>query len=318
MERSLTENQELELLSALDSRAESPLKFAYVGSGHTKWIDIAKKSRKKHTVQFEENLLKIESLPFIFREMDKHTKTVNIIDFGCGDGIPILPILKYVQHIPTVRYIPIDISNNMIIKAERTVQKKNRNVEVTPILFDFERGEILEDILRYTKTQHTKNYFFLLGNTLGNFNNTEKILSNLKLSMFPDDRLIIGNQVSNVLASSKLVGYYHTREVYNLTASTLKTYGMNCGFEEYNTRWNGEERQIEMFLSLQKKRGIVIAGHTVTFEEGEEILLAISKKFAEESLAEVFNKAGFRIDSFTTNNKKNTCVISIAPSRYKS
>ena len=46
MTKGLTIIQELELLSALESRGESPLKFAYIGTGYRNWIEIANKSRE--------------------------------------------------------------------------------------------------------------------------------------------------------------------------------------------------------------------------------------------------------------------------------
>lgn len=269
----LTKIQELELLSALESRAESPLKFAYIGEGHKRWIEIAKKSRESHEIQFLEDLLKRESLPFIFRRIDEKTKIVNIVDFGCGDGVPMIPIFEYVKNIPTIstiRYIAVDISRDMLAEAEKTIKNYFPKIENIPIFFDFEKGEILGKVLRLSKVSSTQNYFFLLGNTLGNFDNTEKVLSNLKLSMFPDDQLIIGNQVSNVLAAPKFVEYYHVEEVFNLVASTLKNYGMNCSFQEYDVRWNTVKRQIEMFLKLEKDKQIAIAGQNVYFEKGEE------------------------------------------------
>lgn len=318
MKQNLTKNQELELLSALDSRAESPVKFSYIGEGYQKWIDIAAKSREEHSVQFEENLLKIESLPFVFRGVTKDTTTVNLIDFGCGDGVPMLPIIQYLQDSVSVRYIAVDISQSMIDEAEKTIREQFPQVEIVKVLFDFEKGEILEDILQLTKAAYTRNYFFLLGNTLGNFDNTENILANLKLSMFSEDSLIIGNEVSNLLASSKFVEYYRAREAFDFVSSTLRDCGMNCSFDEYTVRWNADAKQIEMALKLQEDKEITIAGYPVLFEKGEEILLAISKKFAEETIVEVFNNVGFRVDLFTTNKKKNTCIVAVTPTRYKS
>ncbi|NTW89595.1 MAG: L-histidine N(alpha)-methyltransferase [Candidatus Moranbacteria bacterium] len=314
----LNENQELELLSALDSRAVSPLKFAYVGDGYRRWIEIAEKSRSEHSIQFEENLLKTESLPYMLREVDSDVDTVNIVDFGCGDGIPMIPVLEFLRTKATVRYIPVDISPKMLDEAEKNLTERFPDVQIIKVLFDFEKGEILEQILKLTKEKRTKNYFFLLGNTLGNFENTEKILTDIKLSMFPNDTLIIGNQISNLLASQKFIEYYRTEEVFNLVSATLKGYDMDCSFEEYSVRWNRNLKQIEMVLTMNSDKAINIAGHRVEFEKGEEILLAISKKFAEETIVETFNNIGFRIDFFTANKRKNACIVSVTPTRYKS
>ena len=315
---SLTKTQELELLSSLESRAESPLKFAYIGNGYEKWIKIAQKSRETHDLEFEEDLLKKESLPFIFRDINGETTTVNIVDFGCGDGVPMLPIFEYLSNIKNVNYIPVDISQTMIDEATKTIKGKFPEVSIIPVLFDFEKGEIIEKILQFSRDDNTRNYFFLLGNTIGNFDNTEKVLSNLKMSMFSDDHLIIGNQISNLLNTPKITEYYKTKEVFDWTTLTLKNYGMDCNQSEFEARWNNEKRQIEGFLKMGKDKTIAIAGRQLSFEKNEEILLFISKKYIEESIVEMLNRAGFRIDLFTTNIKKDNCIISVSPSRYKS
>ena len=321
MTKGLTIIQELELLSALESRGESPLKFAYIGTRYRNWIEIANKSRENHQIKFKEDVLKRESLPFILHGIDREIGIVNIIDFGCGDGLPMVPIFKYLKsilHISTLRYIPVDISKSMLEEAQKTIRKNFSKIEILPVVFDFEKGEILEKILKLGRNENNRNYFFLLGNTLGNFNNTEEVLLNLKLSMFSNDHLIIGNQIANTIASSKWIEYYHSIEVFNLVAGTLKSYGMKCEFDEFNVRWNAQRKQIEMLLMLNKDKQIDIARHTVRFEKNEEILLAVSKKFAEETIVEIFNRVGFRIDLFTTNVQKDTCIISVTPTRYKS
>lgn len=229
-----------------------------------------------------------------------------------------VPVLEFLRDRSRVRYIPVDISPKMLDEAEKNLLERFPDLNIIKVPFDFEKGEILETILKLTKEKRTRNYFFLLGNTLGNFENTEKILTDIKLSMFPNDTLIIGNQISNLLASQKFIEYYRTEEAFNLVSATLKGYEMDCSFEEYSVRWNGNLKQIEMVLTMKSDKTVEIAGHRVEFEKGEEILMAISKKFAEETIVETFNNVGFRIDFFTANRKKNTCIVSVTPTRYKS
>ncbi|MFA6252169.1 MAG: L-histidine N(alpha)-methyltransferase [Candidatus Paceibacterota bacterium] len=320
MDKNLSKTQELELLSSLESRAESPLKFGYIGDGYDKWVKIAQKSRENHDLEFEEDLLKKDSLPFIFREINEKTETVNIIDFGCGDGIPMFPIFEYLigTGIKDINYIPVDISWAMLEGATKNIKEKFDSINITPILFDFEKGEIIEKILQISRNETTHNYFFLLGNTIGNFDNTEKVLSNLKMSMFSDDYLVIGNQISNLINTSKIIKYYQEKEKFEFFIRILQNYGMKCNPEEYTIRWNEKKKQIEGFLVLSEDKKVTIAERTLNFEKGEEILLFISKKYIEESIVEMLNKAGFRIDLFTTNKKKDNCIISVSPTRYRS
>jgi uncharacterized SAM-dependent methyltransferase len=318
--KDLTKSQELELLSALESRAESSIKFAYIGDGCERWRKVAEKSRENMGLEYEEDLLKRDSLPFIFRNITKETDLINIIDFGCGDGVPILPIFEHLVSlsVPNINYIPVDISQSMLDLATQTIKDKFSSISISPILFDFEKGEIIEKILQFPRNKNSHNYFFLLGNTIGNFDNTEKVLSNLKMSMFSDDYLIIGNQISNLLNTSKIVNYYQDKDKFDFFVRILQNYGMECRFEELLIKWNEKEKQIEGFLVLEKDRSIVINERVLTFEKNEEILLFISKKYIEESIVEILNRAGFRIDLFTTNTKKDNCIISVSPTRYRS
>ena len=190
------------------------------------------------------------------------------------------------------------------------------NIEIKPILIDFEKGSFPE-ILINSENKKSYNYCFFLGNTLGNFSDTGRILSNFKDSLFSTDYLIIGNELSNLQAINKMIEYYKDEVCYEADVSVLKYYGFKDSDATYNARWNGTRRQIESYIVLQNDVEFNIAGSILKFEKGEEILTSISKKFAEEDLIKIVNEIGFRIQLFTTNKEKRHCILSVNPSRYR-
>lgn len=318
---SLTISQELELLSSLEAHGSVPLKFSYLGDGYQKWINIAKMSRKSGGVEKIENELLTENLSFVFEELkNNNSKEFNIVDLGCGDGKPIESVFSYLEKNNflkkyKVTYIPIDISQNMLDHATNHISKKF-NVKTKPTLIDFEKGSFPE-VLISANNKKSFNYCFFLGNTLGNFSDTGRILSNFKDSLFSTDYLIVGNELSNLHAINKIVDYYKDKSVYELVINILKHYGYKDSDGDFNVRWNENRKQIEGYLILNRDIEFEIAKSKIEFERNEEILLFISKKYVEEDLIKIFNEIGFRIHLFTTNREKRHCLLSINPSRYK-
>lgn len=318
---SLTISQELELLSSLEAHGSVPLKFSYLGDGYQKWINIAKMSRKSGGVEKIENELLTENLSFVFEELkNNNSKEFNIVDLGCGDGKTIESVFSYLEKNNflkkyKVTYIPIDISQNMLDHATNHISKKF-NVKTKPTLIDFEKGSFPE-VLISANNKKSFNYCFFLGNTLGNFSDTGRILSNFKDSLFSTDYLIVGNELSNLHAINKIVDYYKDKSVYELVINILKHYGYKDSDGDFNVRWNENRKQIEGYLILNRDIEFEIAKSKIEFERNEEILLFISKKYVEEDLIKIFNEIGFRIHLFTTNREKRHCLLSINPSRYK-
>ncbi len=317
----LTVSQELELLSSLEAHGSVPLKFSYLGEGYLKWISLAKMSRESGGVEQIENDILIQNLPFIFKSLkDTNAQEFNIVDLGCGDGKPIESVFSYLKKEGffekyKINYIPIDISQNMLDYATKFISSKF-DLETKPHLIDFEKGSFPE-ILISSGDKKSYNYCFFLGNTLGNFLDTGRVLSNFKDSLFSTDYLIIGNELSNLHAINKIIEYYKDKAAYDLVITTLKYYGYHDSDGEFNVRWNEGKKQIEGYLVLNKDVQFNIANSKINFEKNEEILLFISKKFVEEDLIQIFNEIGFRIHLFTTNKEKRHCILSINPSRYK-
>ena len=119
----LTKRQEAELVTAIQGRGEIPLKFTYLGKGAQNWDAIARQRTEGSGINSVEGMLLKKRLNDFISTVDKK-QNINIIDIGCGNGVPILPILdKLKEEGISFTYVPMDISQEMLALAIDTVKK---------------------------------------------------------------------------------------------------------------------------------------------------------------------------------------------------
>ena len=135
-----TKRQESELITAIKGRGEIPLKFVYLGKGVYNWVKIAKSRLEKGGINNAEALL-LKKRVAEFLNTIPDSKEINVIDIGCGDATPCLPILeKLKEKNIKFNYVPIDISKEMLDIAVNTVTSKFKGTNCKPFELDFELG----------------------------------------------------------------------------------------------------------------------------------------------------------------------------------
>jgi len=202
-----TKRQEAELITSIQGRGEIPLKFAYLGEGAKNWEAIASERMKSDGgINLTEcNLLKNRVRDFI--ESFGDIKKINVIDLGCGDGTPVFPILDELEKQGIeFRYVPIDISSEMLNLAEKNIKKKF-SCEIIKKLFDFELGNF-SDITYDLKSEGHLNFLCFLGSTVGNFSDRNRILTNMRDSMGANDFLVVGVEMTNFFKINKIIPHY--------------------------------------------------------------------------------------------------------------
>ena len=127
LDQILTSSQKAELYASLSSRNEIPYKFTYLGEGANLWdehYNISINSEDK-LISNEYNLI-LENLEGIIYKF-KNYSTINLIDIGCGNGLPVIPIInKLTEFGFKVKYTAIDISKRMI-EIDKEVLLNNLN-----------------------------------------------------------------------------------------------------------------------------------------------------------------------------------------------
>jgi uncharacterized SAM-dependent methyltransferase len=311
----LTKRQEAELVTAIQGRAEIPLKFAYLGEGAYNWDRIAReRSGEGGGINSAEGALLTKKVNDFLGAIDAK-KGVNVIDIGCGNGVPVLPILEHLHAAKvSFTYVPLDISQEMDI-ASKTVIKRFPGTKCKPVQMDFELGQF-SDITYDLKENGSANLMLFLGSTLGNHSDLSRVLTNFRDSMTSKDFLIIGIELTNLAKVSSIVPHYTNAAVKKLLLPIPTELGISSSSYIYEASWNEKYSQVECRIILKKDIKVKIANEHFTLGKNESILVARSIKFTEYTATKLFSDVGFRTELLTTAQDRGYLLTMIQPTRY--
>lgn len=311
-----TRRQEFELITAIKGRGEIPLKFAYLGEGAKNWNNIAKQRSTKGGINTTEDILlnkKVKSFLSSYEGVEK----VNVIDIGCGNGVPAFPILEELKRAKIdFCYIPIDISNEILEIAIKNISSKFKGLECKPFQLDFELGNF-SDIIYDLKKDGSSNLLLFLGSTLGNHSDRGRVLTNFKDSMSSDDYLILGVELTNFTKINKILPHYKGKLVDDFVYFIPETIGIKKENTIYDVSWNDKLNQVEVRIILKKDETVKIGEERFVLEKDEQILIAISVKFTEWNITKLLSDVGFRTELLTTTEDRGYILTMVQPTRYE-
>lgn len=313
----LTERQQYELLAAISARGEIPVKFAYLGEGAERWDAIHDTPEYGGNVTNEEAQLLSTHFKSFLRAFDG-AKGINLVDLGCGSGLPAIGILRQLAEEGfTVNYVPVDLSREMLALASKNVKQVFPQVNITEVLIDFENESLTSKLLDIKQKTKLPNLMVNLGNTLGNYVNVDGTLTNFLQSMTLEDYLIVGNGLINDQNPRKVLrSYVGIDSVKELITAPAKELGLFNDLDEYQVEWNASQRRVEIRIKLGQDRQLQLAGQSILIEKGDELLVAQSRKYTEASLTKILSGVGFRTELLTTNRHRGYVLAMIQPTRY--
>lgn len=217
---------------------------------------------------------------------DIHSKNINIIDLGCGNGEKALFFIKNFKDKSKIRYCPIDTSNFMVDKALKTLSKV-KSLEVLNFkhnIIDFLNLDEVTSSIR--KGNFKTNMLLLLGGSLEN-SDVHELLHDIRSAMKDDDCLLIGNKLTHP-NPEKMVAYYNSnKHIDNMLIKTIEKIGLSKEDVSYGARYRGN--RVEMYYILKKDKIISHAGKKVDFRVGDKIITTISYKYTKDSFLETLN-----------------------------
>jgi len=310
-----SKKQEFELITSLRSRGEIPLKFVYMGQGARMWDEISKKESCDGILNMEHGLLMRHMNDFL--NTFSGQKKLNVVDLGCGNGIPAIPLIRKAKEAGfEVRYAPLDISRELLDMASRNVSAQFPGISVIPKEIDFEAGNFA-DIIYEIGSGGYANLFIFFGNTLGNFSNEGRTLSNFRDSMGSNDYLLVGTELANLARIDLIVQRYEEhqpiRRIHMMLPGKI---GIKESDAEYEVSWNEREQQIESKIRMRRDVTARVGDERILLKKGERILLMRSKKHTESSLTGLLSDTGFRNEVLTTDKGRAYILALIQPTRY--
>jgi L-histidine N-alpha-methyltransferase len=220
-----------------------------------------------------------------------------IVELGAGSAKKTMHLLReQVRQRKQGIFAPIDVSLPALSMSRDTLR-----LEFPELVFQGLHARFEDGIASIEKERPT--LFVFLGSTLGNFTRSEfvRFFDFLSGCMGPDDFLLLG--VDHVKDIPILERAYNDSQgvtadfILNVFYNVNRTLQSNfdVGHMRYHSWYNSKWQQIEMYVISTRSQDIHCPAHETSFlwEEGDAILVEISRKFEPAKLQKQFGCFGF-------------------------
>ncbi|MCF7835001.1 L-histidine N(alpha)-methyltransferase [Candidatus Gracilibacteria bacterium] len=318
MNKTFSDQQLSSIILGLE-KGDIPVKYSYITKQGSKARSKIEKSRTIEGQSFSDALLLKNSIEIYLQELGG-PKELAIFDFGCGTGETVKEtLLKLGKMGIKVKYHAFDISQNIINLCKNNISNIN-NCEFNYSIIDFEISNLV-DILYNIRSKY-KNIpvlGLLLGNTVGNFNSMERILTNILEAFRIGDRLCIGierSDINNKRRFDNMINIYQSKAVFNIASATIKELNFDLKNGRYYVNFNERLSSIEGFFIIEKDFSIKINNKTINFKVGEKIRIVQSKKIDESGFSKLFLDLDMRIANIRTNESNSYLQALISSKKY--
>jgi len=221
----------------------------------------------------------------------------DIVELGSGANWKIRILLDAVNisQRATIRYIPVDVSEDALLAATKGLAGLYPELKITCIVADFSRD------LHRIPADRDKLVMFL-GSTVGNLDRdeTRAFFQALACNLCPADRFLLGMDMVKPVEIME-AAYNDSQNVTaefnkNILRVLNRELGANFRLDDFEhvAFFNRQLSQIEMHLRSKRRAVVRFPGlnWTVTFERGETIRTEISRKFTRSEIEKSVEEAG--------------------------
>lgn len=229
----------------------------------------------------------------------KESKRLDVIEFGPGDAIKSIHLLKELsERNALTNYFPIDISKNIIDLLNKKLPKKIPSISIKGF-----SGEYLEMLAAANKISSNKKLILFLGANIGNFkfNEMPKFCKNLRSLLSEDDMVLIGFDLKK--NPKKILAAYDDKAgitaQFNLNLLCRINRELDANFEvnsfEHYATYNPETGACKSYLISTKPQTVNIKNTLIQFEKYEPVFMEISQKYSLVQISEVAQECGFQV-----------------------
>lgn len=306
----LSSNQLLTLINSLRVKREIPLKYAYLNFGADIWDRFYKSTSEVSPYStHSSDVFLLDKLYGLMIEHFKSGQKVNLIDLGCGNGFPVIPLLNRLNEANLINsYIAIDISKEVLEITKGNILKFFPDLLVETVQLDFETHSIQEVLygakLGQSRQESIPNLVLMLGSTLPNIDPQVQPLLNIQAGLTGEDYLITSNAINNPQTYSSFPAFenQHANELVIHLASLM---GLNEGNTVIEKIYNPILDRKEYNLVLKKDLTINFPtiNQTVELLKGEKVNVWKFKRDTFESILKKSQDIGL-VPHFIVKNPK--------------
>lgn len=252
--------------------------------------------------------------------MDKHASKmaeqldegVMLIEFGSGSSTKTQSLLTHL--IRPSAYVPLDISEDHLLKTAVGLRQQFPDIEVLPTVADFTEKS-LELPAPKIKPTHAAVYF--PGSTIGNLlpQNAEQLLENIAELVGVDGGLLIGIDLRKDPAVIE-AAYNDAEGVtkqFNLNILNRINQELNGDFDlsqfEHLAFYNEDFGRVELYIVSQRDQTVHVGDQRFDFRAGERIFTEFSHKYSIEGFSELAGRAGFSLHQSWTDPQNLFAVL---------
>lgn len=258
--------------------------------------------------------------------LDRHSADVarlsgadTIIELGSGTSTKTRLLLRaFTSGGRAVRFVPLDVSAEVLEEAAEQIAEQFPTVTVTPEVADF-----TEPLGQLPGTAGRRLVVFL-GGTIGNFDDAERgrFLDRMRAALAPGDHFLLGADL--VKSPSRLIAAYDdssgvtaefNRNLIEVLRSELDADGLYVDDFQHVARWNPVRHRVEMWLRARRD----VHAHFGVLDRdwhlaaGGEMLTEISVKFRLPELGDELGRHGLEpVQSWTDEHGDYSLTLTVA------
>ena len=229
------------------------------------------------------------------------SNSFHLIELGAGDGKKTKILLKYLsENSISFKYVPIDISQNVLDQLEASVKLNFPQVDIAPM-----QGTYFDALKTINTDLNGRKVILFLGSNIGNLLHEQAIdfLKNIQQLMQPDDLLFMGfDQKKN--PQTVLDAYNDSTGItaaFNKNVLTRINTELNANFDlDEFLHWevyDPETGTAKSYLVSKKAQSVRIEklGLEVDFQPWETIHTEISQKYDDTIVHWLASKADLEV-----------------------
>ncbi|MEV0097385.1 L-histidine N(alpha)-methyltransferase [Streptomyces sp. NPDC050738] len=239
------------------------------------------------------------------------TQPYHYVSLGTGTGEKDNAVLRRLSRgrpPHPVRFIPVDISAEMLRHGARTAlrETKVRRRDTIPVQMDFSTPRALKALRHIADriTGDTPVVYSLLGNTLANFDDDLSRLTAMATELLrPQDRFLLEvattDRIDQRTALRAAFEYQNSPRFHEFVTSAIMHY-TDLQIHNRSVEYQGEvddERALKIKILYRNNTGQVLRPMlpnrtTFDFPDGDTIRLLTTRKYAPQPLADLITQAG--------------------------
>ncbi|HMK36175.1 MAG TPA: L-histidine N(alpha)-methyltransferase [Desulfomonilaceae bacterium] len=242
----------------------------------------------------------------------------DLVELGSGANRKIRLLLDSLnfRRRSTIRYVPVDVSEQAILRASDELVRLYPELSVMPLVADFTRD------LHRIPSGRTR-LILLFGSTIGNLDeiDTKKFLDSLANCLACGDRFLVGLDMIKPVELLE-AAYNDSRgitEQFNKNVLLVLNAQLSSDFDpadfDHVAFYNSDKERVEMHVRARRKIDVIFDAMelTVSLREGETIRTEICRKFTRPGVERMVSNSGLAVSGWYSDPNEWFSIAEIVP-----